>query len=488
MLKQIAEKLGGLVDETWVKQMEQRGRDVRLFRDYYDGKHRLKLTDEMRKMMQIDDEQIDRYNDNYCEMVVDAVADRLTLTGVEPVTAEAEEPADASQNGAAPRDFTAQDWAKKLTRINRLDGLQIRVREAVFRDGETFVMSQAAETGALFYHEEVWDGVTGILPVYNETGDSLLAAAKVWIDSAGTRVNVYFSGRTLKYIVREGSTLELMAAVDTRRDGEAPGVPLVAFRNRANGRSEITNVLPLQDSLNRTLISMVMSAELTAFAVLFAKGWKPPAAITPGMIFNAMVAGADGEPIVTDNPEEANAYAALNDSYDLERIEGGSLEQLISQADWLIEQIATVSSTPIPSQMGGSSSSGEALKERSARLISKAQRAQVQLGNAWEDLWALAHRQETLFLVDKPPAVEGWISRWKTAEIRDDTNIRETARLLHDWGYEREALRVLGQSSVVEYDDARIDKLMAEKLRDTEAMFQAQAGELDGFDMFQVPA
>lgn len=469
---EIGAMLGDLVDLTWVTEMDERGEEVELFRQYYDGAHRLKLTTEMKSMMQIDDDRLDRYNANYCEMVVDALADRLTLAGIE-----------AAGGGDA-----AQEWGDALWRSNRLDGLQIKVRESVLIDGETFVMAQVRVNGdgsrtVTLAHEPAWDGRTGILPIYDERRESLVAAVKVWTVTDGLRMNIYYPDQTHKYRRVGTGALERTDVQQTRE----VGVPLVAFRNRSNGRSELRNVVPLQDSLNRTLVSMVMSAELTAFSVLFSTGWKPPQAITPGMIFSAMVADEKGEPIITDDPEEARAYATLNSSYSLERIEAGSLEQLISQADWLVDTIATVSSTPVPSQMGGSSASGEALKERNSRLTSKAHRAQTQLGNAWEDLWELAQRQQATFGVEQPPAVERWNARWRTAEVRDDNNIREVAKLLHEWGFVREALRVLGQSSVVDYDDKQIDKLMGEQLRDNEVRLTTQAGALDGFELFQAP-
>lgn len=472
MLKAIGERLmaAGLVGTAWEAEVRAQGDMVRLYRQYHEGDHRLKLTAEMRKMMQITDNRLDRYNANYCEMVVSAMADRLTLEAVEADT----------DDGRA--------WAEDVLRTNRVDGLQIDVREAALRDGVTYLMVAYDDAGRVtLAHELAWDGDTGCLVVYDRSGRQIVAGVKVWLEADVRRANIYYPASTEKYEISEEGGLRLLdEPEDTSRTGGAPGVPLVPFRNKGRGVSELVNVVPLQDSLNRTLISMVMSAELTAFAILFAKGFKPPAGLTPGMIIHAMITGPDGAMITPTTEDEARAFATMTNSYSLERIEGGSLDQLIGQAEFVIQQIATISSTPVPGQMGGDSQSGEALKQRDTRLLGKVQRAQVQMGNAWEDVLKLAHRQQELFGVQRPPAVTTWRARWKTAENRNDTDILKAAELLQKWGFEREALRLMSQSSLVEYNEADIKRMLEERAADGAAALSRAAGSLPGMSEFTV--
>jgi hypothetical protein len=184
------------------------------------------------------------------------------------------------------------------------------------------------------------------------------------------------------------------------------------------------------------------------------------------------------------NEEHARGIAAMLAQFDLKRIEPGEIGELIKQADWLIHQIGTVSSTPVPSMLGGDTQSGEALKQRSVNLVGKAQRAQVQFGNSWEDVFSLGWRQENLFGQDKPPAIGLLSARWKSAEIRNDADLREGAKLMHEMGFTREALRILSQTSVVQYSEADIDALMEERTGDEAG---ALAGlQLPGFDGFEI--
>lgn len=489
MLELIAQKLiaKGLVGANWAGEMQVKGELVKLYRDYYDGNHRLKLTNEMRQMMQIKNDRLDQYNANYCEMVVSALADRLTVESVD------------SGNDAG------DEWVKAIMTRARFDALQIDVREAALRDGETFVMVAYDEQASMpvLAHEPAWDGDCGVMVVYDRQMQTILAGVKVWYEGDLRRVNIYYPASMEKYSYeaptepkQPGGEIEKPylkqypdkdadenGVIDMTRDGQAPGVPIVHFPNRGKrkAKSELGNMIPLQDSLNSTLVSMVMSALLTAFSVLFAKGWKPPAGMTPGMILYAMVQNPDGTPMVSEDKEIAQAIAAITGQYDLKRIEPGELEPLIRQADWIIYQIGTVTSTPVPSQMGADTSSGEALKQRSINLVGKAQRAQTQLGNAWEDVFTLAARQQAVFGAKQPPAEMVLTTRWKSAEIRNNVELLAFAKQLHDMGFTREALRLMSQSSVKEYTDDDIDKLIAERTADEQARNTAAISNMPDF-------
>lgn len=454
-----------LVSAGWASATDTQAKLVALYRDYARGKHRLKLTAEMRKMMQISSDLTDRYNANYCDLVVQTMADRLTVDTISGDTQEASAWLGAALNG------------------NRFDALQIRVREALVRDGETFMMSEFLDDGTIkLAHEPAYDGSTGMIGILDASNE-LACAVKVWWD-AGLgirRANIYYRTLTERYVI-DGTTLKVYAEPDdTTRNGQAPGLPVVRFANKDN-LSELVNVIPLQDSLNRTLISMVMASELTAFSVMFAVGFKPPAGIMPGSIINPVIEGEDGTTIVPTDKESAEAVSALLNSYRLERIEAGSLEQLISQADFLISQIGTVSATPLPTLMGSGTQSGEALKQREVRLLSKVQRAQVLIGNAWEDVAAKMHRQASLFGTRQPPKVNAWTVHWKSAEARNDAALLEAAKLMQEWGHEREALRILSLTTMVNYSEDDLDRLMQEKAEATAATLRSATTQLPGME------
>lgn len=514
MLNLIAEKLGSLVPTTWVDDMKLRGDEVKLFREYYDGDHRLKLTSEMKNMLQITDARLDRYNANYCEMVVNSMADRLTvdsvkassgidLAAVELAAFLQERLPDGVNAAALAEELTAsfgmdvdgggddplQGWVEGVLEQNRFDGLQIEVREALLRDGDTFLMCQFEEGAdgkpgfARLAHESAWDGDTGTMVIYDRQGKQVVAGVKVWYEGDERRVNLYYQDAVEKFWYDDGRPAtendekrepSLKERRDkkgdyageyrilTTRDSGNVGVPIVHFSNKGGprGKSELVNVIPLQDSLNRTLHSMVMTAELTAFSVLFTNtDIDTSKGLTPGMIFSSFVENWLSE----DNADKLRAMAAMLGAFKLERIEPGTVEPLIKQADWIIAQIATITSTPIAAQMGGDSQSGEALKQRDTRLLGKIQRAQVQVGNRWEDAIRLAWRVERYHGGLSRPEIDSLNTRWKGAEIRNDAEILMIADKLHEWGYEHEALRTLSQTSAVEFNEDKIKSMIDEK-------------------------
>lgn len=517
MLELIQQKLGGLVTPTWAQEMQTRGELVKLFRQYYDGEHRLQITSTMRKMLGVSDTRLDRYNVNYCQIVVDNMADRLTVDTItassglggaaleladfltqqlpQGVNAQALAQQLVQQFGMKPQmeaDEPGQMWMDQVLETNRFDGLQIKVRKSALCDGDTFVMCEFNEDTGLpeFSHEPAWDGDWGSMVIYDRKGKAIVAAVKMWYEGDVRRANIYYPDRVEKYeyesvevVSKTGQKTNQMRltaykaeeSVDTTREGRAPGVPLIHFSNHGGiaGKSELLNVIPLQDSLNQTLVSMVMSALLSGFPVFFAKGWEPPSGITPGFIFHANYSYKSEQTGAARAPfgeEEARAFRDIIASMDLTRIEAGDLSQLINQAEWLIAQIATISSTPVPSQMGGDSQSGEALKQRDTRMLGKLLRAQVQIGNAWEDAFALGHRQATLFSrSDAPPGIVRFATRWKTAEIRNDDALLKLAELFFKYGFEREALRTISQTSTAQYTEDGIDKVIEEKQQDSGA-------------------
>jgi hypothetical protein len=462
-----------LVGSTWQEETQRAGDEVRLYREYYDGEHRLKLTSEMKKMMQINDDRLDRYNDNYCAMVVDAMADRMTVDRI----AVSKDNQDAGQV-----------WVDDLMNVNRFDGLQMDIREAALRDGQTFVMMEYDDEQKKIgmFHNLAWDGDVGVIVVMDASCRYIVAGVKAWYDGDIKRVNIYYQNSVEKYETEEGST-DLRAVEgptgkqETTRNGEAPGVPIIRFSRKKKATSELKNVIPLQDSLNRTLVSMVMAAELTAFSVMFAVGWQPPQAITPGMIYHAKLTNADGTTVVPQSDDEARAMVAMLNAYRLERIQGGSLTELIKQADWIIAQIEKVTSTPV--DLGGGSS-GEYLKQLDVRLQGKIEGAQVRFGNSYEDMVKLAAKQSTLFGVANAPTLETVSTEWKSAEIRNDADVLALFKQLNDAGYERAALRALSKSSMANFTEDDIDQMIEEKAADTAATLQRAAGNLDGMGQF----
>lgn len=419
--------MGGLVRTTWAAEMHTRGQRVAKYRNYYDGIHQMKLTTEMRQMFRVSDTDAEEFNDNYCAMIVDAMVDRLTVNAV--AAADSEE---------------GSTWSGELLAANRFDALQNDVSRAMIRDGESFLMvsyqegRSAADGRVQFTHELAWDDDYGCLAIYDRSRQYLLAVVKIWWEGEEQAVNIYFPDRVDKLIYVEQITKDasgkevveyvLQGRIDEpdewmTQDGQPVGVPFVHFRNRKQSRSdggvsEIKSTIPLNDALNRTIMSMVMTAELTAFGVRWAKGFVPPANMAPGMWVY----------FGHDDTADPSALSAMG----VGLMEQGDINPFIDEANFIIGQIGTISGTPLPGFMGGDAQSGEALKQRESALLGKIKQCQVVTGNSWEDVLALAARVQNAFGIKLAPVVTRWSCRWQDAQVRNAREMVEIVVMLKE--------------------------------------------------------
>lgn len=459
MLNSIQAKLGPLVNSTWATDMEAQAKLVKLYREYTDGDHRAKMTIEMKEMLRISGDYTDQMNLNYCDMVVQAQAERLIVTSIE---------ADNTP---------ATEWGQEVRNWNRFDALQMDVHEAELRDGVTYVLCAYDNEWQkpVFAHELAYDGTEGMIAVYDRTRSFVVAAVKIFLDGDKKRVNIYYPDRVQKFDASNGDLTPYGEDADVPWNPDV-GVPLIPFVNRGKrrrmmGTSEIAAVIPLQDALNRTLVSMIMTSELTAFPIRFAFGFKPPSGVTPGMfiyVTDADKLGLDREKV-----------------FDVRQLEQGQLVPFISQAQFLIEQISTVSRTPLPLLLGTSNVSGETLKQMEAPLLGKVQGVHVRSGNSWEDLMALAHSVQAAYGNSNPPPAESWITHWQPAASRNESLTIDNALKVRELVGDREVLRQL--AVVYGYDPKKIEALLAERADEQSNSLSRLAGNLPGFDALQLP-
>jgi len=410
--------------DAFAQTEQERGNRIHRYRRYYDGDHDAGLTNEMRQLLRVssigrrvssDSNEYDPnsapFNVNLMPMIVDTKVDRLELIRIE------------ADNDAAA------EWANDQLRRNRADQLQLQIAESTSRDGDTFLFVDF-EDGAEFcnwVHEPAYDGISGMVVLYPSTyAKNPTIAIKIWhITSEGgqtadtMRVNTYTNDAIHRYISDGGDQLSPYTedGIDYIQPNPLGIIPVVHFRNNSTrydnyGRSDIDDSIPLQDALNRTMVSMVATSELTAFPVRYGiGGFTFPSKVTPGMFLNL----TGGQPASNDEKIEAGEFAA------------GGIVPFISQGEWIIDQIYAVSKTPKPG--GGANESGEAKKQNEAALLGRIKRAQISYGASWEQVLEMAWIVETQY-GKRPPAYESFNAQWAKGEIRNDKEILENAALL----------------------------------------------------------
>lgn len=452
-----------LARAAWVADNQERGEKVAKYRRYVDGEHDAQMTQEMKRLLRINNSSSAAFTSNKCDDVVATMVDRLEVTGI---TGDTDE---------------ATSWADEVLEWNRFDGMQIDVHDAAVRDGDSYVLVSYDQDAQMpeFTHELAWDGTSGMLVVYkSDARDELAAAVKVWNETNTSpqddiRVNVYYPDRIEKFIGRGGGDLEHYADPAMNNDwrfpwvanGQPIGVPVIPFKNKARGKgghgiSELENGLPLQDALNRALHSMVMAAELSAFQIRVAKGFHPPSGLTPGMWVTI-----SGDGLTKDQVAEA------------ETLEQGEIAPHIALAEFFIQQIEDTTRTPNPK--AAANLSGEALKQLDSKLVGKVKRFQVKAGNGWEDVMAMAWTLQQVFGDKQPPPAKRWRTTWRDAQLRNDGETIKNAVAVADRVGEAEFLNLV--APVFHYDQTKIDKIL-ENLQQSR---QARLADMtNGFNAF----
>lgn len=342
----------------------------RLHRDYYEGCHRLEFaTNRFRTTFGA---LFDKFRDNLCPPVVNALTDRVQLTGW-------------SSAGAG----SAAANAANTTWDNNRQGRSGQVHLGAARDGDSFeLVWPAADSTPRF-----WPQDAGRMAVeYDDEDDPerIVRAAKLWQrGDKRWRCNIY-SHQELGAgdmglapgLIERWVTLRKSDDLDGlekpakwgpwTEDDEGPevvhpwGVPVFHFPNDSVvgqlGRSELHDVVPLQDALNKTIADLLVSGEFVALPQRVLIGVEKE--IDP-------VTGAE-RPIT---PGADRVWRITNPNGKVEEFAAADLTKFVTVADSFRLEICRTSGTPLPDMMlQGSVSqlSGEAFGHLEGRANKKA--------------------------------------------------------------------------------------------------------------------
>jgi hypothetical protein len=401
-------------DLAIIEEEHERHQLYRIYREYYDGVHDAQLTDRQRKYLQL--KIGEEFNDNYFPVVADALSERLSITGI-----------DADEQSG-----DIWQWYE----LNRGDALQAVVHSAAVRDGDAYILVEWNEAGLpMWSFEPAYDGTEGAEVVYSiERRDEPLFGYKRWQTGGELeRLNIYYPERVEKYKGRASAwqLIEVLPWTDTGQEGGLPlGIPLIHFKNKDQGykygRSEVADVVPLQNALNKSIIDMVAAADTTAFRIFWMLGDDPEGIeITPGSWIYSEKSPNDSE-----NGVSVGYFP------------GEDLTNLINFKDSFVAEIARVSRTPLSYfQMSGNVMAEGTLKQQEAGLVSRAKDRQVTFGNAWEDVFYLSRRLWNAFgSAPELPEEQSFSMLWADPETRNDAAFILMLKTKHELGVPAETL------------------------------------------------
>jgi hypothetical protein len=350
-------------------------------RDYYGGAQTLNFaTDDFLKAF---GDQFATFRDNWCEVVVDAVQDRLDLQNML-----------LYPEGSQTPDQTISQRVWDELEKNEFELVQDDLYNGSLVEGTAFVIVWPEEDKV-----QIDPNYAQNVRVTYQSKDWRKAkhAIKRWVTETGAvYLTLYTSDWVYKFELPPEERLRLLDPKDhvpTETSGwkqrvvpneEWPLrnpfgiVPVVEFPNRRD-ESEIEQVIPIQDMLNKTMVDMAVSAEYGAFRQRFivssnrepSGGWKA----SPGYVWHLTpVVDVEGRPLPTQigTLEESDPIAYI-------RI-----------IEMLLQHLSAITRTPQhmvlqTSKSGGrgDAPSGESLRVAETGLIKKVTKLQRLWGPRW---------------------------------------------------------------------------------------------------------
>ncbi len=367
-------------------QLRARLTDYTLYHSYAGGRHRLAFATE--KFQTAFGSLFRAFADNLCSGVVDAVADRLIVTGF------------AVEQGPE----SAADDAWSIWTANRMDLRAGEVHMEALTAGDAYVIVWPDAKGNVTIYPQDTANVT--VRYDPETPGRLLWAAKVWLgDDKRFRLNLYYPDRIEKYATRGASEASLPESSNGFVPYEVPGeswplqhdygrVPVFHFANNGRvgrfGRSELADVVPLQDALNKAIADMLVAMEFVALPQRWATGLEVEIDETTGKPRAPFVPGVD------------RIWSVASEEARFGQFDPADLGQFLEVQEKFRKEIATVSRTPLHVIVppAGQWPSGEALRSAESAFLKKVRDRQIAFGNVWEDVMRF-----TLRVAGKPDAV-----------------------------------------------------------------------------------
>jgi hypothetical protein len=378
--------------EWWLarleKQLAARAQPIDIYESYYDGRHPLAFaTEQFKKAFGL---QFRAFADNWMQIVVDAVEERLNVEGFR-IPGPKVDPS-APTNEPIQELSTGDSQAWDFWQANQMDAGSQLVHTDALVDSEAYVLVGPGDTYPEITGESAQQMVCESAP---GSRTQRLAALKKWRDDDGyAYATLYLPTEVYKFISK--GKLRSNQVKITWIPRELPNepwplpnpigeVPVVSFSNRPRlvgpPQSEIAQLIPLQNAINKLFLDMMVASEYAGFAQRWATGIEVPTDPETGQPrFDVMKMAMDRF-LYTES--DTAKFGTLQAS-DL-----GNYTNAIAMA---IQHLASRSATPAHYFMAhmGNFPSGEALKAAETGLVSKVRNRMRHFGESWEEVMRLA--------------------------------------------------------------------------------------------------
>lgn len=432
--------------ERALAQLRSGASRYRGYDDYYLGRHKLSFaTDKFRNAF---GSAFREFSCNLCGAVVDAIADRLEVTGFAS--------ADSTLASAANDVWEANGMAVRATQVHT-EALKCGDGYLIVwpgPDGQPTLFPQQAAACTVGYSEE--------------TPGVIEWAARAWVAGKEVRLNLYLPDRIDKFVAKAEALPDKASAFKPLQDEPTLGnpwgmVPMFHFATSPGmsgfGRSELANLMAPQDAYNKTILDTLVGMEFVALPQRWATGIEVD--IDPDT----------GKPKPTFVPGVDRIWATDNTDVKFGEFGTADVTQLLAvQTDWEMKIARLAGIPPHFIQVSTDPPSGAALQALETRFVKKARRLQATYGASWSQVMALAccmagsNSPATLRTVWADPAPLSEKERAETVDIQVGAGLSK-----------REAIRKMG------YSDQEAERIMAEAQAERDTATPSLGNPFAGF-------
>lgn len=362
--------------EWWLRKLEKQLKDqqkrIAKPEKYYEGEHEMRFASQ--KFGQAFGKMFLAASDNWMPLVVDSVQERLRVEGF--------------RVGSK----TAGD--KRVWRIwqaNNLDSDSDVVHTEALIGGQAYTQvwyNADDEKTPNIYIEHPSQVTVALSP---EDRRTRLAALKLWADDDGFRLaNLYLPEGIYKFrsTSRYASSASTWARRESRTEswplrnplGIVPVIPIASRRRMLKEPvSEIENLIPTQDKINKLTFDMMIAAEYAAFRQRWATGLSIPTDPETKQPIEPFKAAVD------------RLWTSASKDTTFGEFDVTDLSNYVSPIEMEVQHLVSQSRTP-PHYVfvRGNMPSGESLRAAETGLVAKAGGRQRSFGEGWEETMRVA--------------------------------------------------------------------------------------------------
>jgi hypothetical protein len=361
-------------------ELDVRAKRTAVYDRYYRGEHPLAYSSE--RFRQAFGGRLDAFADSWCPLVVDAAEERLNVDGFR-----------FGDDTAADRD------AHRLWQTLGMDAESQLAHVESLINGVSYVLvwpgeSEGDDPSVTIEHPD--EVLVMLTPGARR---QRAAAIKRWTGEDGlVHVNLFTpealykwrsTSRAVDGFLLEGAGLGAWERRTVSGEewplpnplGVVPVVPLVNRPRllKPHGESELHNVLPLQDAVNKLTADLLIASEFGAFRQRWATGLDIPTDPVTGEPVEPFAVAID-RLWIGENPE--TKFGEFSES---------SLDGYVRAIELFVQHVASQTRTP-PHYFylgGGQPPSGESIKSAETGLVAKVRRKQRHYGESWEEVMRL---------------------------------------------------------------------------------------------------